>query len=144
MNKLSSFIEKYGITGTVTPTDQTPPVGFPRGSRAWEARLEHQGSVLLVGSVFTVPYFTGPGIAGTPTIEDILDCVGDDAVGYENTFVQADLEKSFENWAGDYGYDTDSRKGYRIWENVRTQSKNLKNFLGEAAYEELLFDTERE
>src|SRR3990167_6696052 len=38
-----------------------------------------------------------------PTAEDVLDCLASDAAGVENN-------RDFDEWAGDYGYDTDSRE----------------------------------
>lgn len=82
-------------------------------------------------------YFSkGSGHHGKePTITEVLSAMSLDSSGYENA-------RSFEDWAGDYGYDTDSRKAHRIYAAVGKQAKALKKFLGEAAYQELLYNTE--
>jgi len=75
--------------------------------------------------------------AATPKVSDVLDCLASDSSGYDNA-------RNFEDWASEYGYDTDSRKAYATYQTVAEQAKALKHFLGEVVYTELLFDTERE
>lgn len=82
-------------------------------------------------------YFSqGYGIANDPDLESVLDCLASDASGYENA-------RSFEEWADEYGYDTDSRKAERTYHAVAKQSAALKRVLGDDLYETLLWNTER-
>ena len=71
-----------------------------------------------------------------PKAADILDCLASDAASYDNA-------RSFEDWASEFGYDEDSRKAERIFKACGKQAIKLKRFLGEPAYERLLWDTER-
>jgi hypothetical protein len=85
---------------------------------------------------FTLYFSQGLGIHTEATMEDVLDCVASDASGYENA-------RSFEDWANELGYDPDSRKVERIYRAVKRQAEQLKRTIGEDAYNELLWNTER-
>ena len=74
--------------------------------------------------------------AVAPKVEDILDSLALDASGYDNS-------QCFEDWAGDYGYDEDSRKGERIYQAIREERNKLEAFLGRDLYQTLLYKVER-
>lgn len=69
-----------------------------------------------------------------PSAADILDCLSSDACG---------IEQSFEDWASDLGYDTDSRKAFDTYQTCQRQAKELRSLLGREAFNELLYQTER-
>jgi hypothetical protein len=71
-----------------------------------------------------------------PTAADILDCLASDCSGIDNA-------RGFEDWASDYGYDTDSRKALATYEQCVKQAAELQRLLGRDAYNELLNQTER-
>jgi len=77
------------------------------------------------------------GKLAEPELADVLDCLASDASGFDNS-------RSFEEWAGEYGYDTDSRKAEKTYLTVKNQALELKSFLGREAYETLLWNVERE
>jgi hypothetical protein len=60
--------------------------------------------------------------AAPPTAEEVLDCLLSDAMALEYD--------TFEDWASDYGYDTDSIKARDTFHFVRKQSKQLITLLG--------------
>lgn len=72
-----------------------------------------------------------------PDAANVLDCLASDAAGIENA-------RSFEDWAGEYGYDEDSRKALDTYLLCQAQAAKLSQFLGAEAFQALLFDTERE
>jgi hypothetical protein len=78
----------------------------------------------------------GPALIGTPKLADVLDCLASDAAGFENA-------QSFEDWAAEYGYDTDSRKAEKVYRTVERQAKQLRRVLGDEGYNALLWDIER-
>ena len=87
---------------------------------------------------FTLYFSKGIGHKGAPpTLDEVLDCLAVDAAGIENA-------TCFEDWAEDLGYDTDSRKAERAYNTVKEQAKKLRSLLGKEAYEELLWEVERE
>lgn len=82
-------------------------------------------------------YFSqGMGHTENPTLIEVLNCLASDASGYENA-------QDFLNWASEYGYDTDSRAAEKIFKTVKRQANQLKRVLGEDAYQELLYNTEK-
>ena len=86
---------------------------------------------------FITYYSMGKGHKGKkPTMQQVLDCVASDAAGYEDS-------GSFEEWAMNYGYNPDSRKAEKIYRLVEQESRELRTFLGNEAYESLLRETER-
>jgi len=76
-------------------------------------------------------------IANVPDVADVLSCLASDSMGVENT-------RCFEDWAGEYGCDTDSRKAERTYKTCQDQSAELARFLGEDNYRTLLYETEPE
>jgi hypothetical protein len=71
-----------------------------------------------------------------PTARDVLDSLVSDASSIENS-------RDFEDWAGDCGYDTDSRKAEATYNECCRLARELRLFLGRRAYDELLNDVER-
>jgi hypothetical protein len=86
---------------------------------------------------FRLYFSMGIALRHAPTLIDVLDCLASDAAGYENA-------QSFEEWASEYGYDADSRSAEKIYRVVNRQAEQLKRVIGTDAYEELLWNTERE
>lgn len=70
-----------------------------------------------------------------PTVESVLDCLASDASSYDNA-------RNFDEWAEEFGMDTDSRKAERSYKVVADQAKALRHFMG-AEYNALLYQTER-
>ena len=56
-----------------------------------------------------------------PTLQDILSCLIMDADGADAL--------TFEEWCSDFGYDTDSRKAERIFNESRRSSVLLQRIL---------------
>ena len=71
-----------------------------------------------------------------PDCASVLDCLASDAASY-------DQSRDFDEWASDFGYDTDSRKAEKTYRVCGEQSKELRHFLGDAEYRALLGDVER-
>lgn len=66
-----------------------------------------------------------------PTLEDVLSCLLMDASSYDDS-------RNFEDWASDYGYDTDSRTAERAYQTIAEQSKQLRHLLGNDRYNEYM------
>ncbi|HDR9189408.1 TPA: hypothetical protein QDB51_003498 [Burkholderia vietnamiensis] len=58
----------------------------------------------------------------TPTLQEVLYSLTED------TLVMHYL--TYEQWAADFGYDPDSRKGEKIYEECRVQASKLSDVLG--------------
>ncbi len=70
-----------------------------------------------------------------PTASDVLDCLASDASTMDNA-------RSFEEWAGDLGYDEDSRTAERTFKVCEKQAEDLRALLRDA-YDECLYHLER-
>jgi len=69
----------------------------------------------------TVDYFMGQLLTEEPTAGQVLESLLTDA---EAGAV------SFEDFCGDFGYDTDSRKAYRTWQACKRTTISLHRLLG--------------
>lgn len=132
------FVAKYGITIACEETDRNPNID---ADEDWAKTATHYRCTLrrkVDGKTrtLTVYYSLGRAYTEPPTAEDVLDNLGCEALGY-------DVAGSFEEWAPEYGYGTDSRKAERTYRAVERESRKLRAFLGEEVYKELLHDTER-
>lgn len=100
--------------------------------------MDHWRVTLTCGhDTMRVYYSQGHAYTGQPPkLENVLDCLASDACGFDNA-------RTFEAWASEYGYDTDSRDAERIYKVVAGQAGDLKRLLGPSLYTALLYDTER-
>jgi hypothetical protein len=84
----------------------------------------------------TLHFSKGIGHHGAePEAAEVLDCLSSDASGIENG-------SGFEDWCGEYGYDTDSRKAEKTYKVCARQAAKLRVFLGDELYDQLLWHTE--
>lgn len=82
-------------------------------------------------------YFSqGSAHTEAPDLPDVLDCLASDALGVEAV-------SSFEEWANEYGYDVDSRKAEKTYQETLQEAQNLLVLLGSEAYAQLLYHVER-
>ncbi len=92
----------------------------------WTCTLKYQGRK------YTLPFYMGKGHNGAaPNAFGVMDCILSDAAGWESA-------DGFEDWAGEYGYDTDSRKAEKIYKAVEKGRNKLETLLGED-YETFLY-----
>lgn len=59
-----------------------------------------------------------------PTLEELLECMQSDAGGFWDG-------PTFEEWAGEYGYDTDSRRALALYIRCQEHARHITRFLGE-------------
>lgn len=130
MRKLRSRIEDDGITAEAVMTDAPRWADDRRsdGTNWYRVTLAYDGRTM------TVPFGMGSALTDDPGADDVLNCLASDASGYENA-------RSFEEWAGEYGYDTDSRKAERTYQQVKEQTEQLRRFLGDQ-FDAYVWDTE--
>jgi hypothetical protein len=97
----------------------------------WQPDARHFHCRLTSGRRSFGFYFSqGSAHTADPTISDVLDCMVSDANGYDNA-------TDFEDWASEYGYETDSRKAERTYRAVKKQAEQLRRTVGDSAYEAL-------
>lgn len=105
--KVRAITKWYGVS--------TNP-NFPK-SNEWKVKLIFQGRQL------TIPFYTGFALHEAPNAADILSCLVSDSMSIQNA-------RSFEEWCGEFGYDTDSRKAERIYKQCKKINQKLVKFLG--------------
>jgi hypothetical protein len=84
------------------------------------------------GRQLTIPFGMGAALTHEPTAEEVLESLASDA---------SSADQSFEDWASDYGHDTDSRTAEFTFRQVQAQTAKLKRFLG-ADFEAYVFNTD--
>lgn len=134
MTTLTERISQDGITATATWRDAGAPsyVEDKHGMDWWDVTLH------LDGRRMAVPFGMGYGHGGAqPTAHDVLSAVLSDASGVENA------RGDFEEWAGEYGYETDSRSAERTYKQTVRQTEKLNVFLADK-YETYLWETEQD
>jgi hypothetical protein len=117
------------ITSTFV-MEGTAPEGFPEGSASYLVTLTNDD-----GQTLTVPFHMGPMLCRDPETAEVLDCLISDASSIESS-------RSFEEWADDLGYDTDSRKAEETYRACEQTARDLRAFLGDD-YEAFMYRTER-
>lgn len=161
---MDEFVRTHSISAKAERREANPNMDSEHEMDHWSVTLERPGERPMV-VVFskgighrtvakfphaidprgTVPYCRWDGcgerwpchgaVAAPPTASEVLDCLASDASSYDNT-------QDFEDWAGDYGYDTDSRKAEHTYRAIAEQAKALRVFV-DADYDELLYNVER-
>jgi len=112
---------------------------FKRGTAVaksdWQkTATNYEVKLTFEGRRMTVQWWAG-SLAGEPTLFDVLYSLCSDSFG---------VDESFEDWAGDYGYDEDSREAERIYKAVKRQAERFQNLVGEDAYDFLVSMDEEE
>lgn len=130
---LEQFIAEQQLEMSVLPVTRNPHMCGEQLPRNFEC------TITMVGRGYHEPmtvYFSqGSAHKKSPTLAEVLDCLASDASGVDNA-------RSFEDWASEYGYDTDSRKTERTYQICKKQAQELKALLGQDAYNQLLYSTE--
>ena len=126
---IEQFIAAHRITSKATLVDRNPNMDDERMDH-WRVTLKWPPGRM------TVYFSKGMGHHGVePATSEVLDCIASDSASYEN-------DTDFEEWASNFGYDTDSRTAKRTFEAVKRQSDRLKHWIGNQ-YDSLLWDVSR-
>lgn len=125
------FVTDYRVRMTAERTDSNPHMPDSDNMDHWKCVLRKDRHSM------TVYFSMGYGHHGNePKVADVLDCLASDASGLINA-------GNFEDWASEYGYDTDSRKAEKTYKLIERQSSTLRSLLGDEGFEQLLWNTER-
>jgi hypothetical protein len=134
------FLATYRITMHAERIDARTDMPADTRDAEWDRTARHWCCVLMTTvdqrRRMTVYFSQGSAHTDEPTAADVLDCLAMDAAGLENA-------PGFEEWAREYGYDTDSRKAEAVYKTVQKQAAKLARFLSPEAYDALLWHTER-
>ena len=131
---LEQFIAEQQLVMNVCPIKRNPHMQGEQMPRNFECTIDFEGRGYH--EPLTVYFSQGSAHKKPPTLADVLDCLASDASGVDNA-------QSFEDWASEYGYDADSRKAEKTYNICVQQAQELKALLGQDAYDQLLYGTER-
>lgn len=76
------------------------------------------------GRQMTVPFYTGSAWTKEPDAADVLSCLCSDATSVENA-------RDFAEWCNEFGYDVDSRRAYRTWQECKRNATKVRRLLGD-------------
>lgn len=131
LKPINRVIEGAALTMTSKRVSRNPQMPDSENMDHWQVKLKRGRDTM------TLYFSKGYGHSGqAPTVEEVLDCLASDAAGFDNA-------RNFEEWASEYGYDTDSRKAEKIYNTIKAQREQLENLLGPSMYAALLWETER-
>lgn len=135
-NQRPTIAERIATAGITIASEQVPAPENGEwsklpGSTHWTVTLTNPATT----ETLTTEYHMGSLLTGEPDAADVLDALTSDAAGWE----QAD---GFEDWAREYGHDTDSRAAEADYRATGERAGILWTFLGED-YTAFLFETER-
>jgi hypothetical protein len=130
MGTMADFVARHNIKIACEWADRNP--NMPD----WNDANHYKCTLTMGRKQMTVYFSQGYRVSHEPEVVDVLNCLADDSEGVSNA-------RSFEEWAEEYGYDTDSRKAEKTYNVCVKQAARLRSFLGEDLYNELLWETER-
>ena len=135
---LAEFVAEHELTADVERAADNPnAISFGPDARHWLVTI-HSG---VTGESMAVPFSQGSGLTEDPTLEDVLDCLASDASSIQG--------EEFETWAEEMGFfPVDSaeelRQAQRTFALIDDQADALANVIGVDAFNELLYDVERQ
>lgn len=134
---MAQFIREHRITMSAEWVDRNPNMADDEWARsASHYRCTLRGTFEGKRRAMQTYYSMGAAHTEEPKAEEVLDCLASDASGVENS-------GTFEQWAGEYGYDPDSRKAEQTYRACDRAAKRLARFLDTPHYDQLLWRVER-
>lgn len=124
----TEFASKHQLTLVATRVNKRPlidPTDWDNDARHWKTILYRPASTGEkadgIRPSFTIYFSQGSAHTKAPTVSDVIGAVSMD--------IQGAADRGFEEWAREYGYDTDSRKAERTFQAIEKQAKDLEEFL---------------
>ncbi len=132
---LTDLIADAKITLKAERTDSNPNMPKSRDMDHWKVVLaipfKDQQRGMSTHHKMTLTFSMGFGHNGAqPDVADVLDCLLSDSDA---------LERDFEEWASDLGYDPDSRTAERTYKACLKSGEKLKAFLGTDLFERMRY-----
>lgn len=149
---MHEFVVKHGIRATHERAASNPNMAddeWSRGARHWRVTLYRDRKSM------TVHFSQGSAHTDPPDAADVLNALALNSSGVENTRDLDDFAAEFgyefdpsckgmtPARAENYGLDCDGYfKAKKVYAACKAERTKLKSFLGDAAYKELLYETE--
>ncbi len=126
MTTFGEFVSTHQITMVASYTAFNP--NMIEGGE----NMDHWRCAFKMGRRSMTVYFSmGAGLDGRePVADEVLACLVSDARS-------VDYCRGFEDWCGDFGYSSDSRKAEQTFKACERSGKRLKRFLA-GEYDALL------
>jgi hypothetical protein len=131
---VAEFIAKYGVSSINQRTDPDPVRAseWDRTANHWRVTLSRsfpagRGKY----GAFTTPFSQGSAHRKPPSTDDVVSCLASDCQLAENCL-------TFEDFASELGYNPDSRKAERIYDDLVKSARQIRRWLGEEAFADLL------
>jgi hypothetical protein len=134
MKTIAQFIKANRLTMEAIKVSSNPNMDASMMDRSshYLCKIFKAGRVTPMNVTFS----QGAAHKNKPTLSTVLDCLASDASGVMHG-------QTFEDWASDYGYDTDSRKAERTYRAVCNQTQELLLLVGPDGLDELVNEIER-
>lgn len=135
--RTSDFITKHDFRTTTKriPSRPTMADGWGEDARHWIVRLHKPADPKNVHNTtwpsLEVTFTQGAAHTTPPTTADVLNCLRSDFSGVIHG-------ETFEDFADEFGYETDSRKAERIYRECKRQLEAFRLAFGYALTEELV------
>ncbi|WP_016888676.1 hypothetical protein [Mycobacteroides abscessus] len=115
---ITEYIEVNDI-GIVNIEDH----GYARDEDGWDHRAYTVTLENADGFRFTTPWRAGMAITTRPSAEEVADSLVSEVSAYRDA-------GSFESWADEFGYDSDSRKAEKLYNQVGAQVDGVVTLFG--------------
>jgi hypothetical protein len=135
---LDEFVAQHGLSMAAESAVSNPNMS---GDAAWNRDASHWLCTIsnVAGATMAVPFSQGSAHTAPPTLDAVLGCLASDASRVANA--EDWIEFAEEMGMAD---SADSlRQARATFETIREQSINLRELLGDDAFETLLWNTER-
>ncbi len=134
--KIEKFISQEKLQLTYKSVSRNPHM--PGSESMFNYHVTLSGN----GRMMTTPFSKGQGHKGAPpTIDEVLECLASDAGLIENS-------RNFDEFCSEIGAeiesDEDRRRELKSYKQCKAQTERLKIFLGQDAYETLLWKVKEE
>ena len=126
MQTYEQFAKKHGVKFESQPREF-------RGDGLMTDCPNHWSCKLTCGMNEYEFWFSGGSAVRSIELDNVLSCMASDCAGTE--------DRTFEDWAAEYGYDTDSRSAEKIFDACCKQYTELLALFGKDVLEELLYQT---
>jgi hypothetical protein len=129
MKTSTQFVQDWGIIAISEQVDKN------LNNPAWLSANHYRVKMIYRHGAkhpqYTTYYSMGSALKGKPTAADVLLSLSMDIVGLKDS-------ANFEDWAANYGYDSDSREAEKIFRTIEKQAEDVENWLPTAAYKQFL------
>lgn len=120
--KAITLKELIGDDKVLIYSDNEPKLAWDKQDEWQQKANGFRVELKYQGRQYTLDFWQGKGITADPTAESVLKCLLCDCQLAQD---------SFEDFCANLGYDTDSRKAFRVYQACKRENKRLRRLLGD-------------